>query len=46
MGMNDLENLLAALEQGSNEVFVDADVAVEAMKSLGRMIEFREQQSS
>jgi quinolinate synthase len=46
MGMNDLENLLAALEQGSNEVFVDTDVAVEAMKSLGRMIEFREQQSS
>jgi quinolinate synthase len=46
MGMNDLENLLAALEQGSNEVFVDAEVAVEAMKSLGRMIEFREQQST
>ncbi|MDB0047758.1 quinolinate synthase NadA [Porticoccaceae bacterium] len=45
MGMNDLENLLAALEQGSNEVFVDADISVEAMKSLGRMIEFREQQS-
>ena len=45
MGMNDLENLLAALEQGS-KVFVDTDVAVEAMKSLGRMIEFREQQSS
>jgi|TARA_B110000259_G_scaffold70111_1_gene82663 quinolinate synthase len=44
MGMNDLENLLAALEQGSNEVFVDAEVAVQAMKSLGRMIEFREQQ--
>ena len=46
MGMNDLENLLAALEQGSNEVFVDAEVAVEAMKSLGRMIEFREQQTT
>ena len=45
MGMNDLEKLLAALEQGSNEVFVDADISVEAMKSLGRMIEFREQQS-
>jgi quinolinate synthase len=44
MGMNDLENLLASLEQGSNEVFVDAEVAVQAMKSLGRMIEFREQQ--
>jgi len=46
MGMNDLENLLAALEQSSNEVFVDADISVEAMKSLGRMIEFREQQSA
>ena len=46
MGMNDLENLLAALKQGSNEVFVDAEVGVEAMKSLGRMIEFREQQVS
>jgi quinolinate synthase len=46
MGMNDLENLLAALKQGSNEVFVDAEVGVEAMTSLGRMIEFREQQVS
>jgi quinolinate synthase len=46
MGMNDLENLLAALEQGSNEVFVDADISVEAMRSLGRMIEFREQQGT
>ncbi len=46
MGMNGLENLLASLEQGSNEVFVDAEVAVEAMKSLGRMIEFREQQEA
>ena len=46
MGMNGLENLLASLEQGSNEVFVDADVALEAMKSLGRMIEFREQQEA
>ena len=44
MGMNGLENLLAALEQGSNEVFVDAEVGVQAMTSLGRMIEFREQQ--
>ena len=46
MGMNGLENLLASLEQGSNEVFVDSDVAVEAMESLGRMIEFREQQGA
>jgi quinolinate synthase len=46
MGMNDLENLLAALEQGSNEVFVEAEVAVEAMKSLDRMLEFRERQGA
>jgi quinolinate synthase len=46
MGMNGLENLLASLEQGNNEVFVDTDVADEAMKSLGRMIEFREQQGA
>ncbi len=46
MGMNGLENLLAALEQGSNEVFVDAEVGVQAMTSLGRMIEFREQQEA
>ncbi|ETN92434.1 Quinolinate synthase A [Gammaproteobacteria bacterium MOLA455] len=46
MGMNDLENLLAALEQGSNEVFVDPEIATEAMKSLARMIEFREQQGA
>ncbi|MGB0449761.1 MAG: quinolinate synthase NadA [Porticoccaceae bacterium] len=46
MGMNSLENLLAALQEGSNEVFVDAEIGEQAMKSLGRMIDFREQQSS
>ena len=45
MGMNSLENLLASLQAGSNEVFVDAQVGELAMKSLGRMIDFREQQS-
>ena len=46
MGMNSLENLLASLQEGSNEVFVDAELGELAMKSLGRMIDFREQQSS
>ena len=46
MGMNSLENLLASLQEGSNEVFVDAQIGELAMKSLGRMIDFREQQSS
>ncbi len=46
MGMNSLENLLASLQEGSNEVFVDAGIAEQAMKSLGRMIDFREQQAS
>jgi quinolinate synthase len=46
MGMNGLENLLASLKEGSNEVFVDAEIGEQAMKSLGRMIDFREQQSA
>ena len=46
MGMNSLENLLASLQEGSNEVFVDAQIGELAMKSLGRMIDFREQQAS
>jgi quinolinate synthase len=46
MGMNGLENLLASLQEGSNEVFVDAQVGEQAMTSLGRMIDFREQQGS
>ena len=46
MGMNGLENLLAALEKGSNEVFVDAEIGAQAMTSLGRMLQFREQQGS
>lgn len=46
MGMNSLESLLASLQEGSNEVFVDAQIGELAMKSLGRMIDFREQQGS
>jgi quinolinate synthase len=45
MGMNSLENLLASLQEGANEVFVDAEIGEQAMRSLGRMIDFRNQQS-
>ena len=45
MGMNSLENLLASLQEGANEVFVDAEIVEQAMRSLGRMIDFRNQQS-
>ena len=38
--MNNLENLLACLEQGSNEVSVDAAIGEQAMRSLGRMMNF------
>lgn len=41
MGMNDLENLLACLEQGSNEVSVDQTIGEQAMVSLGRMMNFK-----
>ena len=37
---NNLENLLACLEQGSNEVSVDAAIGEQAMRSLGRMMNF------
>ena len=44
MGMNNLKNLMGSLEQGSNEVFIDPEVGRQAMVSLERMLEFREQQ--
>jgi quinolinate synthase len=44
MGMNNLKNLMVSLEEGLNEVHVDANVGRQAMVSLGRMLEFREQQ--
>lgn len=44
MGMNNLKNLLASLQQGGNEIDVDPAVGRQAMVSLGRMLEFREQQ--
>ena len=41
MGMNSLENLLSCIEEGSNEVFVDADIAKLAVQSLDRMMNFK-----
>ena len=41
MGMNSLENLLSCIEQGSNEVFVDTDIAKHAIQSLDRMMNFK-----
>ena len=41
MGMNSLENLLACLEEGSNEVFVDQSIGEQAIVSLGRMMSFK-----
>ena len=43
MGMNSLENLLSCIEEGSNEVFVDADIAKLAVQSLDRMMNFKAQ---
>ena len=44
MGMNNLKNLMESLEQGSNEIHVDPTIGRQAMLSLQRMLEFREQQ--
>ena len=41
MAMNTLESLLNCLDSPANEVHVDYDVALKAMKSLKRMMDFR-----
>ena len=41
MGMNALDNLEASLLAGSNEVFVDPDIARQAMIPLQRMVNFQ-----
>lgn len=46
MGMNSLDNLLSALRDGDGEIFVAPEVGALAMKSLGRMLAFREQQAN
>jgi quinolinate synthase len=40
MAMNGLDNLAAALEQGSNEIHIDAALGVRAKKPIDRMLEF------
>lgn len=44
MAMNHLKNLMESLEQGSNEILVDAEVGRRAMIPLQRMLDFRERQ--
>ena len=44
MGMNNLKNLAESLERGGNEITVNSEIGRQAMVSLQRMLEFREQQ--
>ncbi len=41
MAMNGLDNLIDSLDHGANEIFVDADLALQASKSLRRMLDFK-----
>lgn len=43
MAMNSLESILDVLKTGSNEVFVDKALGVDAMRPLNRMLAFSEQ---
>ena len=40
MAMNGLHNLLGVLKSGKNEIFVDEEVRVKALKSTQRMLDF------
>jgi len=40
MGMNALQNLLETLEQGSNEINIDAEIGSRALIPLERMVQF------
>ncbi len=40
MAMNGLHNLLTVLETGSNEIHVDEDIRVKALRSTQRMLDF------
>lgn len=40
MAMNGLENLAHSLEHGDNEIFVDENVRLQALKSVTRMMDF------
>lgn len=41
MKMNNLENICAALENGSGEIILSAEIIAQAMKPLTRMLEFK-----
>ena len=41
MGMNGLDNLLACIENGTNEILVDSKIAQQAIQSLDRMMNFK-----
>jgi quinolinate synthase len=43
MAMNDLQNCLAVLKTGNNEIFIDEPVRKLALKSLNKMLSFAEQ---
>ncbi len=45
MAMNGLHNLLEVLKSGKNEIFVDEDVRVNALKSTQKMLDFAKMQS-
>jgi len=38
--MNGLDNLLSVLENGNNEIFVDEEVRIKALRSTQRMLDF------
>lgn len=40
MAMNSLEKIVSALENGNDEIFVDAELGQQAMKPLNRMLSF------
>lgn len=44
MAMNALDNLLESLSNGTNEIHVDPEIGKRALRSLDRMIRFREEQ--
>jgi len=43
MAMNGLQNLADSLEKGDNEIFVDEKIRQQALKSVGKMIDFAKQ---
>jgi quinolinate synthase len=43
MGLNDLKNLMNALELNENEIFVEKSTSIKAMSSLQRMLDFRDE---